>query len=88
MNGKRAALALLLLLLAAPMMAQYNIKKLMDEGRRSLDQGYYVVALQIFQRVVGLRPDKNEARYLSALSKYHLEDYKGAENDCFRELSA
>lgn len=46
MNGKRAALALLLLLLAAPMMAQYNIKKLMDEGRRSLDQGYYVVALQ------------------------------------------
>ena len=87
MNGKRAALALLLLLLAAPMMAQYNIKKLMDEGRRSLDQGYYVVGLQIFQRVVGLRPDKNEAWYLSALSKYHLEDYKGAENDCSRAIS-
>lgn len=37
--------------------------------------------------MVGLRPDKNEAWYLSALSKYHLEDYKGAENDCSRAIS-
>ena len=58
----------------------------MEEGRQTLDQGYYVVALQIFQRVVGLRPDKNEAWYLSGVSKYHLEDYKGAEEDCSKAI--
>jgi tetratricopeptide (TPR) repeat protein len=55
---------------------------MMEEGHRSLDMGYYVVALQIFQRVLGLRPDKYDAWYLSGLSKYHLEDYAGAESDC------
>lgn len=58
----------------------------MDEGRSSLSNGYYVVALQIFQRVVGLRPDKNEAWYLSGVSKYHLDDYKGAEDDCTKAI--
>lgn len=79
---KRTTFLVVLLVLSVPAMAQYNMKKLMEEGRNSLDQGYYVVALQIFQRVVGLRPDKNEAWYLSGVAKYHLEDYKGAEEDC------
>lgn len=76
----------LALMLSVPMMAQYNIKKMMEEGRRTLDQGYYVVAMQIFQRVVGLRPDKYDAWYMSGEAKYHLEDYKGAESDCSRAI--
>lgn len=59
----------------------------MDEGKKNLEQGYYVVSLQIFQRVVGLRPDKYDAWYLSGVSKYHLEDYKGAAEDCNRAIA-
>ena len=83
---RRATFLVVLLAISVPASAQYNIKKLMEEGRQTLDQGYYVVALQIFQRVVGLRPDKNEAWYLSGVSKYHLEDYKGAEEDCSKAI--
>lgn len=67
--------------------AQYNIKKLMEEGRMSLNAGFYVASMQVFDRVVALRPDNYEAWYLNALSKYHLEDYTGAEADCRRALA-
>lgn len=59
----------------------------MEEGRRTLDQGYYVTSMQIFSRIVALKPNLYEAWYLMALSKYHLEDYKGAGDDCRRTLS-
>ena len=59
----------------------------MEEGRRTLDQGYYVTSMQIFSRIVALKPNLYEAWYLMALSKYHLEDYKGAGDDCRRALS-
>lgn len=84
---KKLFAIVLLVLMAVPSFAQYNIKKMMEEGRHSLDMGYYVVALQIFQRVLGLRPDKYDAWYLSGLSKYHLEDYKGAEDDCSHAIA-
>ncbi len=76
----------LIALFALPASAQYNIKKLMEEGRRTLDQGYYVASLQIFDRIVALKPNLYEAWYLMALSKYHLEDYKGADEDCLEAL--
>lgn len=59
----------------------------MEEGRRTLDQGYYVTSMQIFSRIVALKPNLYEAWYLMALSKYHLEDYKGAGDDCHRALT-
>ena len=59
----------------------------MEEGRRTLDQGYYVTSMQIFSRIVALKPNLYEAWYLMALSKYHLEDYKGAGDDCRRALT-
>ena len=83
----RAILVSLLCLLALPSAAQYNIRKMMEEGRRTLDQGYYVTSMQIFSRIVALKPNLYEAWYLMALSKYHLEDYKGAGDDCRRALS-
>ena len=78
----RGVVVSLLCLLALPSAAQYNIKKMMEEGRRTLDQGYYVTSIQIFSRIVALKPNLYEAWYLMALSKYHLEDYKGAGDDC------
>lgn len=78
----RSVVVSLLCLLALPSAAQYNIKKMMEEGRRTLDQGYYVISMQIFTRIVALKPNLYEAWYQMALSKYHLEDYKGAADDC------
>ena len=46
----RGVVVSLLCLLALPSAAQYNIKKMMEEGRRTLDQGYYVTSMQIFSR--------------------------------------
>ena len=83
----RGVVVSLLCLLALPSAAQYNIKKMMEEGRRTLDQGYYVTSMQIFSRIVGLKPNHYEAWYLMALSKYRLEDYKGADDDCRRALN-
>ena len=54
----------------------------MEEGRSMLDAGFYVVSMQIFSRVAGLKPNMYEAWYLSGLSKYHLDDFEGAEEDC------
>lgn len=86
-NGlMKLVLALLFFACVVPGMAQYNMKKLMAEGRRTLNEGYYVVAMQIFQRAAGLRPDLYEAWYLGGVAKYHLEDYKGAEDDCTRAI--
>ena len=82
----RGIVVSLLCLLAMPSAAQYNIKKMMEEGRRTLDRGYYVASMQIFTRIVALKPNLYEAWYLMALSKYHLEDYKGAGEDCRRAL--
>ena len=82
----RGIVVSLLCLLTLPAAAQYNINKMMEEGRRTLDQGYYVTSMQIFSRIVGLKPNLYEAWYLMALSKYHLEDYKGADSDCRRAL--
>jgi tetratricopeptide (TPR) repeat protein len=76
----------LLLLVSLTASAQYNIKKLMEEGRSTLDAGYYVASMQIFDRVVSLKPRLYEAWYLMALSKYHLEDLEGAEQDCNEAL--
>ena len=83
----RSVVVSLLCLLALPSAAQYNIKKMMEEGRRTLDQGYYVISMQIFTRIVALKPNLYEAWYQMALSKYHLEDYKGAADDCRRALA-
>ena len=83
----RGIVVSLLCLLALPSAAQYNIKKMMEEGKRTLDQGYYVTSMQIFSRIVALKPNLYEAWYSMALSKYHLEDYKGAIDDCRRALT-
>lgn len=50
----RGIVVSLLCLLAMPSAAQYNIKKMMEEGRRTLDRGYYVASMQIFTRIVAL----------------------------------
>ena len=71
-----------LLLISLTTSAQYNIKKLMEEGRSTLEAGLYLSSMQLFGRVVSLKPQVHESWYLMALSKYHLEEYDGATKDC------
>lgn len=80
-------LAFLLTMAVIPSSAQYNMRKLMEEGRRTLEQGFYVQSMTIFQRVVSLKPNVYEAWYLSGLSKYHLDDFTGAVEDCTQAIN-
>ena len=84
---RRWMTAVLWLAAALPLSAQYNVKRLMEEGRRQLDMGYYVVAMQVFERIAAMKPHQYEAWYLSALCKYRLEDFKGATEDGSRALA-
>lgn len=84
---RRWMTAVLWLAAVLPLSAQYNVKRLMEEGRRQLDMGYYVVAMQVFERIAAMKPLQYEAWYLSALCKYRLEDFKGAAEDGSRALA-
>ena len=83
----RRLLTAILLVVALPVCAQYNIKKVMEEGRRTLDMGYYLVSMDLFNKVVALKPGNYEAWFLLGKSKFHLEDYEGAESDCGRAIA-
>ncbi len=84
---QRYGIMTLIFLFSLPISAQYNIKKLLEEGRQQLDQGYYVSSMQIGMRIVSLKPQLYEAWYMLAKSKYHLEDFKGAEEDSKQALT-
>lgn len=58
----------------------------MEEGRHTLDMGYYLVSMEMFNRVASLKPNNYEAWFLMGKSKFHLEDYEGAEQDCTRAI--
>lgn len=70
-----------------PSFAQYNMKKLLQEGRLEIEQGLYVSSLVIFQKIVALNPNLYEPFYLMAKAKYYLEDYQGAEADCAKAIT-
>ena len=53
---RRWMTAVLWLAAALPLSAQYNVKRLLEEGRRQLDMGYYVVAMQVFERIAAMKP--------------------------------
>lgn len=84
---KRWLLIVSLLLFLLPASAQYNVKKLMEEGRSTLDKGYYLIAVQIFSRVISVKPMLYEPWFLRATAKYQLDDFEGAENDCSEAIA-
>lgn len=62
--------------------AQYNVRAIMEEGRETLDKGYYLVSMEIFSRIIFLKPEMYEPWYLRGKSKYYLDDFDGAVSDC------
>lgn len=84
---RKIGLALLLLLCSLTLSAQYNVKAMMEEGRATLDKGYYLLSMEIFSRIIFLKPEMYEPWFLRGKSKYHLDDFGGAVSDCTEAIS-
>lgn len=63
--------------------AQYNIKKLLEEGKQQLDQGYYVTSMQIGMRIVSLKPQLYEAWYMMAKAKKREKEINNIDTSCY-----
>lgn len=66
--------------------AQYHVKNMIEEGRENLKAGQYLVAMQLFNRIVMLKPQMYEPWFLMAQAKYHLEDYEGSQHDATKAI--
>lgn len=62
--------------------AQINTDRVLLMGRNALYYEDYVLAIQRFNMVIGVKPWLGEPYFYRALAKYYLEDYQGAEIDC------
>lgn len=51
-------------------------------GRNALYYEDYILALQYFNQVINSKPYLPEPYFFRAMTKYFLEDFKGAEDDC------
>ena len=61
--------------------SQYNVDRLIVNGRSALYYEDYVLAIQHFNRAVNAKPYLYEPWYYRALAKYFLDDFYGAEQD-------
>lgn len=62
--------------------SQVNTDRVMLIGRNALYFEDYVLAIQYFNQVIKAKPYLPEPYYYRALSKYYLDDIRGAEEDC------
>ena len=53
----------------------------LQDVKNLIQQGRYQEALAMLANILSIRPDACEARYLSALCRYHLDEYEGALRD-------
>lgn len=61
--------------------AQIDVNRVMTIGQNALFFNDYLVSIGYFNQVIELRPWMADPYYFRALSKFMLEDYKGAEED-------
>lgn len=61
--------------------AQVDTDRVMIIGKNALYFEDYVLAIQYFNQVIGAKPYLAEPYYFRALSKFMLDDFKGAEED-------
>lgn len=75
------SLLVALLLSVSSLFAQIDVNRVMTIGQNALFFNDYLVSIGYFNQVIELRPWMADPYYLRALSKFLLEDYKGAEED-------
>ncbi|MBP1616250.1 MAG: hypothetical protein H6Q14_77 [Bacteroidetes bacterium] len=62
--------------------AQIDTEKAMTTGRNALYREDYTTALDCFDQVINVKPFLSEPYYYRAITRYYLNDIKGAEEDC------
>src|SRR3712207_4296053 len=70
-----------------PARAQYNIDRLLTSGEIALHYEDYVLAIQYFNHIIGLKPYMYQPWMLRATAKFYLEDYVGAEVDATKAVA-
>ena len=65
------------------LIAQINTEKVMTIGKNALYFEDYVLSIQYFNQVIGVKPYLAEPYFYRGLAKMNLEDFQGAEADCF-----
>lgn len=75
-------LSIILFVCSLSLTAQINTDRVLLMGRNALYYEDYVLAIQRFNMVIGVKPWLGEPYFYRALAKYYLEDYQGAEIDC------
>lgn len=73
---------LLGVLLPVAAFSQINTEKVMTVGRNALYFEDYVLSIQYFNQVIGVKPYLAEPYFFRGLAKINLDDYQGAEKDC------
>jgi len=77
----RNIIALLLLMVTVPSVAQINTDQVMRIGRNSLYFEDYILSIQYFNQVIKVKPFLAEPYFYRSVAKINLEDYSGAESD-------
>lgn len=78
---KKTIIAALIALSALSASAQVNTDRVMMIGKNALYFEDYVLAIQYFNQVISAKPYLAEPYYFRAMSKFMLDDFKGAEED-------
>jgi len=67
--------------------AQFNVDRLIMNGRSALYYEDYVLAIQYFNRAISAKPYLYEPWFFRGLAKYYLDDYTGGETDCSEAIA-
>ncbi len=78
---KKTIIAVFVALSALSASAQVNTDRVMMIGKNALYFEDYVLAIQYFNQVITAKPYLAEPYYFRAMSKFMLDDFKGAEED-------
>ncbi|MDD4159021.1 MAG: tetratricopeptide repeat protein, partial [Proteiniphilum sp.] len=78
---KKTIIAALIALSALSASAQVNTDRVMMIGKNALYFEDYVLAIQYFNQVITAKPYLAAPYYFRAMSKFMLDDFKGAEED-------
>ncbi len=78
---KRIAISICMFLSALLVSSQVNTDRVMMIGKNALYFEDYVLAIQYFNQVIGAKPYLADPYYFRAMSKFMLDDFKGAEED-------
>ncbi len=78
---KKTIITVLIALSTLSASAQVNTDRVMMIGKNALYFEDYVLAIQYFNQVISAKPYLAEPYYFRAMSKFMLDDFKGAEED-------